>query len=117
MNTAIFLLFTVMYMNGDACRVFDVKSEVFGSSRFESLGQEYISSTGRATYKSGGEKPLFLFHTCVGNVSGIGRWIINDALDTGKAILFCDSWAVSPQHIPFVNDGHRIQWNVITLTK
>jgi hypothetical protein len=112
MSPLLFILFAVTVICIQACQIIDLKSQSLGSRRFESLGQQHVSSTGRATYKSSGDKPLYLFHATVGNTTGIGRWVVNDAWASDKALTYCDSWAVAPQHVTSVNDDNKLRWNV-----
>ena len=99
-----------------ACDTIELVSAVYGNRIFHAtVDDASVFNTGRLTYVSDGDSPLYIYHVS-NSTTSIGRWIINDEVDSGMALAFCDSWAVTPAHIADVNEGNNKYWMVSTLS-
>ena len=73
------------------------------------------SPTGRSIYvhqPANGERTLYLYHSIINEFSGVGRWVVNDDVNSREtALAWVDSWAVAPHMIGNNADGDINRWH------
>jgi len=104
--------FCLLAKGGLGCIELELTSESLGTVRFKQvkslpiikpgLNETYLSS-GRAVYVASREEAdsaspdIYLYHTLSDEVSGVGRWVINEDFGSSEAAMaYINSWAVSP---------------------
>lgn len=107
-----FLLSITFFAFSLACIELQVSSDNLGTVHFRQVSaiprsksdsNETYHSSGRAVYVATREEndktspDVYLYHTTSDEVSGVGRWVINEDFGSAEAAMaYIDSWAVAP---------------------
>ena len=113
-KTSSWSLFVVLAVTSLArgCLEIEVSSDALGTVFFKQVSQvpkskneseAQYQSTGRAVYKATRDESeptspdIYLYHTISDEMSGVGRWVINEDFGSADAAMaYIDSWSVTP---------------------